>query len=181
MLPLWLTELDYQAFHFFNGFAGQSVALDAVFVLLAEYVIYFMVAGYIFFRTLIPQGILAVVVGRLFFVTLIRSWFFRPRPFVIAAVTQLVPHDPLEGSFPSAHATIMFALAFTLFPKHPGWGAFYLFLALISSLSRVVIGVHFPLDVFVGMIIGAAAAWIGKKIMSRRAVSSPQTRAAKFR
>ena len=69
-----------------------------------------------------------------------------------------------ESAFPSGHATVMFALAFSLFFKNPRFGIVYFILATVSSLSRIVVGVHFPLDIAGGMLVGAlgvfAAKWI---------------------
>lgn len=165
-------DFDYRVFKIFNALAGRSDALDFIFVSLAEYVMFLMFAGlalYIFLKekerirwTTALQALAAAFIGRAVIVSLIRIFFFRSRPFVDAAVTQLVFHNPLEGSFPSGHAAVMFAMAFALFFTNIRWGAIYLFLAIISSMSRVIVGVHFPLDIVVGMLVGAISALLAK-------------------
>lgn len=57
-------------------------------------------------------------------------------------------------SFPSSHAAVAFSGAVILskvFPKHT---KFLYILALLISLSRVYLGVHYPLDILAGAIVG---------------------------
>lgn len=167
-------DFDYRVFKIFNALAGRSDAWDFIFVSLAEYVMFLMFAGLALFIFLKEkermrwitalQALAAAFIGRAIIVSLIRIFFFRSRPFIDAAVTQLVFHNPLEGSFPSGHATIMFALAFSLFFTNIRWGVIYLFLATISSMSRIIVGVHFPFDIIAGMLVGAFSALLAKWI-----------------
>lgn len=167
-----LLDYDYRVFKIFNSLAGRSDGWNAIFIGLSEYVLFLMLAGLAVWillrekeriRWLVAlQALAAAFIGRALIVSLMRIFFFRDRPFVDAAVIQLVFHNPLEGSFPSGHATIMFAIAFSLFFANIRWGAIYLFLAVISSLSRIVVGVHFPLDIIGGMLVGALSALLAK-------------------
>lgn len=61
-------------------------------------------------------------------------------------------------SFPSAHATNIFALATLLALLYPAGGFFFFAFAGIIGLSRVYIGVHYPLDVVGGAIAGSVVA-----------------------
>lgn len=170
-----LTDLDYRAFKILNSFVGISGFWDAVFVALSEYVIFILIAGlalFIFFARekksekrgrAVIEALAAAFIARTVIASLIRVFFFRARPFVIAAVHQLVTHSPLESSFPSGHASFMFALAFAVFAKNRKWGAVYFILATISGFSRVVVGVHFPLDIIGGAAVGALAFFIARR------------------
>jgi undecaprenyl-diphosphatase len=172
MISFSLVDFDYRIFKIFNSLAGRSDAWDLIFVSLSEYILFLMLAGLALFILLQErdrvrwiaglQALAAAFIGRALIVSLIRMFFFRSRPFIEAAVTQLVFHNPLEGSFPSGHATVMFALAFSLFFTNIRWGFVYLFLAMVSSLARVVVGVHFPLDIIGGMLVGALSAFLAK-------------------
>lgn len=165
-------DFDYRLFKIFNSLAGRSDAWDVIFVSLAEYVMFLMFAGLALFILLKEkdrarwiaalQALAAAFMGRALIVSLIRIFFFRSRPFVEATVTQLVFHNPLEGSFPSGHATVMFALAFSLFSVNIRLGLAYLLLAIISSFSRIIVGMHFPLDIIGGMLVGALSAFLVK-------------------
>lgn len=57
-------------------------------------------------------------------------------------------------SFPSGHATIAFAMAVVLSRKEPKWKWMFYTLAVLISLSRIYLGVHYPLDVVFGVLLG---------------------------
>jgi undecaprenyl-diphosphatase len=76
-----------------------------------------------------------------------------PRRFVHPDALVAVPHS---SSFPSGHASTSFACATVLsFFVPRGAPAFYL-LALAIGFSRIYVGVHWPLDVLGGAILGIA-------------------------
>jgi undecaprenyl-diphosphatase len=64
-----------------------------------------------------------------------------------------VPHD---GSFPSGHTSSSFACATVLTAAVPKAGPALYLLALAIGFSRIYDGVHWPLDVVGGAIIGVA-------------------------
>ena len=78
-------------------------------------------------------------------------------------VTELSNIDPLllktDFSFPSGHATFFVALAFSIFFMHKKAGYWFLFFALIIGITRIMAGVHFPLDILVGFVLGSAIAY----------------------
>jgi membrane-associated phospholipid phosphatase len=73
-------------------------------------------------------------------------------------------------SFPSGHAAAIFAITgiwvMGLARRHLLRAALVL-LAVLVSLSRVMIGVHWPLDLLGGMLGGWAAAWTGLALSAR--------------
>jgi undecaprenyl-diphosphatase len=76
--------------------------------------------------------------------------YAEPRPLVF------LPHT---HSFPSGHAAASFACAATLARFTSRGVAIALFvLAALIAWSRVYVGVHYPLDVLVGALIGLAIA-----------------------
>src|SRR5437763_12618749 len=73
----------------------------------------------------------------------------RARPHVHALVAR--PHT---HSFPSGHATTSFACATVLAWALPRFRVPILVLAAAVAWSRVYVGVHYPLDVLAGAVLG---------------------------
>lgn len=165
-----LLAWDYAAFVFLNGFAGMSPLSDAFLRFFADGIIVLLIAGLALFvlqkkeraryRACIEALVSGFIIGRVVIVSLIRAFFWRERPFVEFQVNQLLAHNPLDASYPSSHATMMFAIAFSVLFVNRRWGIVYLVLALASALSRVVVGVHFPLDILAGFWVGLLSALI---------------------
>jgi membrane-associated phospholipid phosphatase len=68
-----------------------------------------------------------------------------------------------HGSFPSGHSIAAGILAGVVFLayRHPALRAAGLLAALLVGTSRAAVGVHWPIDITVGLAIGWVAAWIG--------------------
>ncbi|MBU1916457.1 phosphatase PAP2 family protein, partial [Patescibacteria group bacterium] len=82
-------------------------------------------------------------------------------PFVVLTDVNLLINPPLTAkSFPSDHAIISFALAFSVLMLHRRLGAVLLICAGAVAVGRVLVGVHYPLDVLAGAILGTAWALI---------------------
>jgi undecaprenyl-diphosphatase len=74
-----------------------------------------------------------------------------PEPHALVGV----PHS---GSFPSGHATTSFACAGVLAWLAPRFAPWLYLLAAAIAFSRVYVGVHYPLDVLGGALLGLAIA-----------------------
>lgn len=82
-----------------------------------------------------------------------------PRPFVaLAEVDPLVRVGDLLGSFPSGHATFFMALGVTMYFCNRRLGIFYIIAALLIGIARIGAGVHWPLDIAAGFLLGAGVA-----------------------
>lgn len=77
-----------------------------------------------------------------------------PRPFVEGTVHQLVAHVP-DPSFPSKHASFVFALSAASFFIGRRFGSWMMLLAVLTGVSRVYVGVHYPGDILGGFILGS--------------------------
>ena len=160
-----MSHLDYDIFQIINHFAVSERFLNPLMILLAEKAEYLFFAGIILYwflrrsenRKMVVEAILAACVA-LSINGEIGHFFYRNRPFVTHHVNWLIPHIR-NASFPSDHATAAFviATAIWIWKKRDGW--MWLVLAAGIALSRVWTGVHYPLDVVAGMIIGASVAF----------------------
>ncbi|WP_225845510.1 phosphatase PAP2 family protein [Streptomyces sp. HPF1205] len=91
---------------------------------------------------------------------LVKSGVDETRPCrTLHTVTLEACPGPSDWSFPSNHSAIAAAAAVALLfaSRRIGWYA--LALALLMGASRVWIGVHYPHDVLVGLVLGALVAW----------------------
>lgn len=97
----------------------------------------------------------------------------RPRPHYAPLVR--LPTDP---SFPSGHAATSFAGATMLALLVPRLAPALYVLAIGIAFSRVYVGVHYPLDVLAGAVLGAAIGWAGARALPRLERSRPRSRPA---
>lgn len=88
----------------------------------------------------------------------LKNFFARIRP-------ELVPQlDPISSfAYPSGHSTnaaVVYILFIMLVPqsRHPGWQALAAFAILITGISRIMLGVHWPTDVIGGWMLGTSFA-----------------------
>lgn len=90
----------------------------------------------------------------------------RIRPYD-AGVTQLFVAPSLEPSFPSDHATAAFAIAITMlaFGHRGKW--LYLMGAILISISRVYLGMHYVSDIAGGAITGVVAVGLIRQFYQR--------------
>lgn len=81
----------------------------------------------------------------------------RARPTSAIHGFEALAEDPDAFSFPSGHTTAAFAVAVAVAGEPRCAGPLALLLATGIGLSRVYLGAHYPLDVVVGGLLGAAA------------------------
>ncbi|WP_376793073.1 phosphatase PAP2 family protein [Thermoflexus sp.] len=90
-----------------------------------------------------------------FILEAMNALYFRPRPFTDYEVNLLFYH-PSDSSFPSNAATVAWAIAVALWTGDQRAGAIGMLLATGISWARVYGGVHYPLDVVAGALLGSA-------------------------
>lgn len=91
-----------------------------------------------------------------------------PRPFVTFLQVQPLVIESSYTSFPSGHATIFFALATAVMMYHRRLGYFFMVCAVLIAISRVMAGVHYPVDVIFGAAIGIFIAWLSTTFFQKK-------------
>lgn len=111
------------------------------------------------FQISLVIGISALISGGL------KILLMRARPYKVLDSI----HTPLVNSggysFPSGHTTEVFALAVAIFLlyKNPLLRIIALIWAVFIAYTRMALGVHFPLDILGGIIIGSGVAYLWLK------------------
>ena len=149
-----------------NSLAGHFPALDLSAIFFAKYVIFLLVLSIAVtwfvradraawrFRA-ISCG-LAVVAGLLLNQGIL-LFVSRVRPYDLG-LTHLMVEKSADPSFPSDHATVVFAIAFMLVLLRDRFRNIYLLFAVLVALARVFMGVHFFGDMVGGTLTAAVAA-----------------------
>jgi len=75
-------------------------------------------------------------------------------PVVFPAEDVLLIHPLYGGSFPSGHTLLSFAVATVIARRHPWLAPWAYGLAVLVGISRVSVGVHWPVDVLAGAALG---------------------------
>jgi undecaprenyl-diphosphatase len=90
----------------------------------------------------------------------LKKWTKRPRPFTKDARIHVWTAPLDEFSFPSGHT--LHAVSFTLvaLAYYPILAPVLIPLAISIALSRVILGLHYPSDVFAATVIGSVLAWV---------------------
>jgi undecaprenyl-diphosphatase len=104
-------------------------------------------------------------VGAWFFAEGWKIFFPMPRPFVMLEIAPLVPVADHLGAFPSTHAAVFAALGVTMFFCNRKIGKWFLCGAFLVALARVGAGVHWPIDVLVGFLLGITVAILSEKFL----------------
>ena len=106
----------------------------------------------------------------------LKEWVERDRPAVADPEPETLVELPATFSFPSGHATVSFACATTLALAVPRLAVPLYALAVAISCSRVYVGVHYPLDVLAGAVLGVAIAIALRTLAAALRRSAPPMR-----
>ncbi|MDB5949521.1 MAG: hypothetical protein JWR65_1376 [Massilia sp.] len=116
-------------------------------------------------------ALMAAVLAALW-VQVLKQVVVMPRPLAVLPPELFYQSGPAfrAVSFPSGHAAAIFAIVgiwVMSLPGHPLIRSSLLALAVLVSLSRVMVGVHWPVDILWGMLGGWLAAWSGLSVYNR--------------
>ncbi|MBL0057359.1 MAG: phosphatase PAP2 family protein [Chitinophagaceae bacterium] len=107
--------------------------------------------------------------------SLVKENFWRLRPCNNADYSGwihiLVGYRPQSSSFTSSHAANHFGLAMFLFltlkKRFGNWVSLFFLWALLISLAQVYVGVHYPLDITAGAMIGILIGYLSGRSFNR--------------
>jgi undecaprenyl-diphosphatase len=163
-----LSSFNQTVFNFFYYNIPHIGFLNAIAIISAEYLPYFLVLGFfvlVYYQAswrrrvyLFCEGSLAVILSRGLITEIIRLFYKEQRPFSFYNFTPLINES--GWSFPSGHAAFFFALAMVIWYADRRWGIAYFALVTLMAIARIYVGVHWPLDVIAGAVIGIGSAML---------------------
>lgn len=153
-----------------NSILGKHPVVDSLFVFWGVYFVYALPVIMLVLWFVYPQKRLSLALS---FGACLISWFlitkllvpnfiwFRPRPDLeLIGLKEVFFHRP-SYSFPSDHATALLAITLGLYVfKWRRAACWMLIYSLVILFARVVIGVHFPLDILGGLASGAVGVYL---------------------
>lgn len=112
------------------------------------------------------RAVVVIVLALLFSNALIKDLsyiYFRPRPFA-AETVKLLFYRPSVSSFPSVPVAVAFCFAAGTWRVNRRLAWSLAVLGTAYGLARIYAGVHYPLDVVGGALIGAGAVYVVWKL-----------------
>lgn len=148
--------MDYKMFGAINRLAGRYSLLDRLMILISNKVryVFIFVLILMLFRNYSHKKVLLSAVFTLFINSVIKLFYFKPRPFVKRRVGILIP-SKADSSFPSKHTLLVFAVATSIFLQERILGAIMLGLSMLTGFSRIWVGHHYPSDIIGSAFIGS--------------------------
>ena len=170
----FLISLDQSVFKAINSLAGKSSVLNWLARVGADdHIIPIVLALLVLLVVLLPSDrqarelaftclictIIAIVMSMVI-LFILNGAFFRPRPFTSLSNVPLLFYHNTDSSFPSNAATIAFVMAISVLMYNRKVGGVMLALAVYVGLARVLCGVHYPLDIVSGAMLGLGSAFL---------------------
>ncbi|OGI95790.1 hypothetical protein A2917_00560 [Candidatus Nomurabacteria bacterium RIFCSPLOWO2_01_FULL_42_17] len=158
-------------FYFFYNLAHQSDFFDNLIIFFASYFLYIVIISallFLFFQKKWREFILVCLSGGAAYILakILKILIHTPRPFDPFPQVQSLFVET-GYAFPSGHTMVASAIAFALFFTNKKVGYVFMFFALVIGLARITAGVHFPVDILGGLILGSIVALFMKHFVKK--------------
>ena len=177
-------SIDVSIFNIINGWSAGSIVLNNIMIFISVYSMFilfaYVVLSWLFYkrkekhRTILLASANTFIIS--FIVSKILSLFINHTPpyGAITNVNLLIEHD-VNNSFPSYLAMMFFSVAFTIYFFTKAWnGGLFIFISIIVGISQIWVGVKYPSDVLITLVICLIVALIISSIArNTEALSKP--------
>jgi undecaprenyl-diphosphatase len=144
--------MDYRLFRAINLLSGRSAPIDWLMIFLSKKIRYVFIFVLIFmwfrnenYRKVSWNAIMSSGIS-LVLHTLIKIFYFKPRPFIKRRVGILIP-SKIDSSFPSKHTLLAFAVSTSILLYDRVLGSIMWVLSVLTGFSRIWLGHHYPSDI----------------------------------
>jgi undecaprenyl-diphosphatase len=180
--------MNNTVFFFFYNFAHHYTFFDKIIVFTADIFPYIVIllAGLflLFYYKIISSGFSLKVkqkwqaIFSVFFVgafswciaEIIKILIHSPRPFIaLSNVWSLFSETGY--AFPSQHATFFASISMMIFAINKKVGYVFLIFTLLIGIARITAGVHFPVDIIGGFLLGTIIAVVFSLIFKYNAIN----------
>ncbi|WP_350290616.1 phosphatase PAP2 family protein [uncultured Croceitalea sp.] len=188
-----LLQWDRDAFLYLNGLGIEKydVFWSTVTEISTWIPLYLLFIALFFYKSSYKEGLrkalifIALALFILLITDLTKHYVARLRPNNDLEINTLIRilKNPTDYSFFSGHAASSFSitlLVFLLLRKKYKWTVLFFIWPILFATSRIYVGVHFPIDILVGMLIGLLSGLLFYKlykIFERRFVQNLQNSA----
>jgi membrane-associated phospholipid phosphatase len=170
---IYFADLNQELFFAINGFAYNfQDKLWALLTNLSDGLFTFVLLLPFVYKK--PQYIWSVLLAAVLFTIFgqaVKHLLHVPRPPQVLAPNEvhLIGPDWGANAFPSGHAAMIFNLAgaFALTTSKKWLRVILICAAAFIALTRIAVGVHWPLDVVAGAALGWIMVWLGLKLAQR--------------
>lgn len=158
-----LLFLDEKLFHFFNV-ATANALFDIVMPWITNKKNWYLPGGALWILLMWKGGtkgrtvgilvVLGIILADQISSSVLKPLTARLRPCKTLEGFRLLVHCGSKYGFPSSHASNIAAIGTIFIFYYRKWAAFWIVMIVLIGWSRVYVGVHFPLDVLAGWILG---------------------------
>lgn len=176
--------MNYTIFKNIQKLAGYRSPIDLFMILISNKIryLYIFVLLFMWFKNessnkAARNSVVSIGIS-LIIHTIIKLFYYKPRPFVYQRVGILIP-SKMDSSFPSKHTMLVFALSTSIFLYNRVLGAIMWGLSVLTGVSRIWVGHHYPSDIMGSAVISTIVSMLVNKTSKRSYSNKIQSSAIK--
>jgi undecaprenyl-diphosphatase len=162
--------MDLRLFRLINQLSGHFSPIDKFMILISNRIRYVYVLILLFTaiknrankRIAVETG--GSILLSLLLHMLIKMFFYKPRPFKKRRVGILIP-SKMDSTFPSKHTLLSFAASTSVFMLHRSLGTIMYVMSLLTGLSRIWVGHHYPSDIIGSAVLGSITSLVTRAVI----------------